>query len=252
MDQYPGTLSFLALTLAHLGYIDQAQSRIHEARLEARGHAHTLAHVLNFASWIDWLTGSPELPRHADELQTVSTEQDFPLWLGWAFAYRGRWLISQGQAAEGFALLSQGLAAVRATGAVVATPLLLIWQADAHGILGRPSEGLQCLAEAARIIETTGERCTETELHRLHGDLLNATGDRCGAERHYRLAIAVAERQSAKLLQLRASVGLARLWGNQGQQAEARELIVPIFDWFTEGFDTPDLKDARAMIKDLA
>jgi len=108
------------------------------------------------------------------------------------------------------------------------------------------------IAEAARIIETTDERAYEAELlHRVPGDLLNATGDQSGAERHYRQAIAVAERQGAKLFQLRASTSLARLWRDQGRQAEARDLLGPIYGWFTEGFDAPDLTDAKALMDEL-
>ena len=84
------------------------------------------------------------------------------------------------------------------------------------------------------------------------GDLLNAAGDQSGAEQHYRQAIAVAERQSAKLFQLRASTSLARLWRDQGKRAEARDLLGPIYNWFTEGFDAPDLKDAKALLDELA
>jgi len=89
-------------------------------------------------------------------------------------------------------------------------------------------------------------------LHRVPGDLLNPAGDRSAAERHYRQAIIVAERQSAKLFQLRASTSLARLWCEQGKRTEARDLLVPIYNWFTEGFDTPDLKDAKALLDELA
>jgi predicted ATPase len=84
------------------------------------------------------------------------------------------------------------------------------------------------------------------------GDLLNAAGDQSGAERHYRQAIAVAERQSAKLFQLRASASLARLWRDQGKRAEARDLLGPIYRWFTEGFDAPDLKEAKTLLDELA
>jgi predicted ATPase len=120
-------------------------------------------------------------------------------------------------------------------------------------VLGRSAEERDCLAEAAQIVETTEERVFEAELlHQVRGDLLNAAGDRSEAERHYRQAIAVAERQSAKLFQLRASVSLARLWRDQGKCAEARDLLGPIYHWFTEGFDAPDLKDAEALLDELA
>ena len=105
------------------------------------------------------------------------------------------------------------------------TPMLLTWLAEAYAMLGQPAEELNCLAEAAQIVETTEERVGEAELHRVRGDLLNAAGDRSGAERHYRQAIAVAERQSAKLFQLRAATSLARLWRDQGKRAEARDLL---------------------------
>ena len=132
-------------------------------------------------------------------------------------------------------------------------PRLLIALAQAHALLGQSTEELNCLAEAAKFVETTDERSGEAELlHRIPGDLLNAKGDRSAAEQHYRQAIAVAERQSARLLQLRASVSLARLWRDQGRRAEARDLLGPIYSWFTEGFDAPDLKDAQALLDELS
>jgi len=109
-----------------------------------------------------------------------------------------------------------------------------------------------CLDEAARIIEATEERINEAELHRLRGDLLNSTGDLPAAEQSYDRAIAVARSQSAKLLQLRASVSLARLWRDQGRRTEAHDLLAPIYGWFTEGFDAPDLKEAKALLDALA
>jgi predicted ATPase len=128
----------------------------------------------------------------------------------------------------------------------------LMWLAEAYAMVGQPVDGLNCLAEAARIIETTEERNSEAELHRLRGDLLNATGDPSAAEQNYHQALAVAKRQSAKLLELRASISLARLWCKQGKRTEARDLLAPIYSWFTEGFDTLDLKEAKALLDELA
>jgi predicted ATPase len=130
--------------------------------------------------------------------------------------------------------------------------MLLIWLAETHAMLGQPVEGLKCLAEAAQIIETTEERVAEAELHRLRGDLLHATGDRSAAEQSYRQAITVAERQSAKLFELRAAACLARLWRDQGKRTEARDLLGPVYDWFTEGFDAPDLLEAKALLEEFA
>ena len=120
-------------------------------------------------------------------------------------------------------------------------------------MLGRPAEAWRYLAEAAQLIETTDERIFVAEvLYRVPGDLLAAAGDQSRAERHYHQALAVAERQSAKLFQLRASTSLARLWRDQGRQAEARDLLTPIYGWFTEGFDAPVLKEAKALLDELA
>lgn len=119
-------------------------------------------------------------------------------------------------------------------------------------MLRQSVEAANCLAEVAWIVEATEERGLEAELlHRVPGDLLNAAGDQSAAEQRYRQAIAVAERQSAKLLQLRASVSLARLWHDQGKCVEACDLLAPIYNWFTEGFDAPDLKDAKALLAEL-
>ena len=252
-DPYAVMLADLAVTLAYLGYIDQAQSRLNEALSEAHRlrHAHTLALVLLWASWTESITCAPELQRRAEELLALSTEHGFPLWFGWAIAHRGRSLTVLGQAQEGLALLKQGLTTIRATGAVVRTPMLLMWLAEAYAMLGEPVEGLSCLAEAAQIIETTEERLTEADLHRVRGDLLNASGDPSAAELSYRQALSVAERQSAKFSQLRASVSLARLWRDQGKRTEARELLTPVYDWFTEGFDAPDLVEAKVLLGEL-
>ena len=245
-------LAYLALTLAHLGYLDQARSRMDGALSEARRvrHFHTLAHVLTFANWLGWLTSSPLV--NLDEALAVSTEHGFPFYLGFARAYLGRSLLTRGQAQEGLALLTRALGDLHATAGGVSTPMLFIWLAEAYAAVGKPAEGQNCLAEAARIIETSDERVDEAELlHRVPGDLLNAAGDRSGAEQHYRQAIAVAERQSAKLLQLKASTSLARLWRDQGRRAEAGDLLGPIYNWFSEGFDASDLKDARALLDEL-
>ena len=118
-------------------------------------------------------------------------------------------------------------------------------------MLGQPVEGLNRLAEAAQIIETTAERHNEAELHRLRGNLLYAMGDRSAAEESYHQALAVAKRQSAKLWELLSATSLGRLWRDQGKAAEARELLAPIYGWFTEGFDTPVLQDAKALLEQL-
>jgi class 3 adenylate cyclase/tetratricopeptide (TPR) repeat protein len=252
-DPYATMLAYLAWTLAILGYIDQARSRMNEALSEARRrmHAHALADVLLSASTVESIIGSPQMQRHAEELLALSTERGLPLNLGWATAYRGASLTALGQGQEGLSLITRGMAGVRATGAVTGTPNLLMMLAAAYARLGQPVNGLNCLAETAQIIETTDERNSEAELHRLRGDLLNATGDPSAAERSYHQALAVARLQNAKLFELRASISLARLWCRQERPGEARNLLEPIYGWFNEGFDAPDLEDAKAMLSSL-
>ncbi len=152
------------------------------------------------------------------------------------------------QAQPGLTLLTQGLTAMRATGTVQNTPHALIWCAEAYAMLGRAGEGLNCLAEAGRMIEAAEERYHEAELHRLRGELLNATGDPSAAERNYHQALAVAQRQSAKVFELRAATSLARLWRDQGKRAEAHNLLAPIYSWFTEGLNTLVLAEAKALL----
>jgi predicted ATPase len=134
----------------------------------------------------------------------------------------------------------------------VGTPHLFMCLAETYATLGQPVEALNCLAEHAQIIETTGERRDEAELHRMRGDLLSGKGDRAAAEQSYHRALAVARRQSAKFWELRASMCLARLWRDQGKASEVRELLAPVYGWFTEGFDTRDLKEAKALLEELA
>ena len=190
---------------------------------------------------------------HLEELQSLAIKHNFPHMLAVALVIRGGSLITLGQAQEGLTLCSQALAKFRAIGHVNGSARLFASLAVAHASLGHPAETRNCLAEAARILETTDERVSEAEvLHRVPGDLLNAAGDRSGAERHYRQAIAVAERQSARLFQLRASTSLARLWRDQGKRAEAHDLLAPIYNWFTEGFNAPVLKEAKALLDELA
>jgi class 3 adenylate cyclase/tetratricopeptide (TPR) repeat protein len=255
-DPYSRMLISLACTLAHLGYIDQARSRMDEALLEihrlGRAQVQTLALVLSGAAWIEAIMCSRELKRRAEELLALSTEHGFPHQIAWATVYRGISLTAAGQAQEGLALLTEGLEAVRATGNVANTPYLFMGIAESYAMLGQPVEGLNWIAEAEHIIETTEERVEEAELHRLRGDLLNATGDRFAAEQSYDRALAVAKRQNAKLFELRAAVSLARLWRDQGRPTEARDLLAPVYGWFTEGFDTPLLQDAKALLDQLA
>jgi predicted ATPase len=149
-------------------------------------------------------------------------------------------------------LLKEGLSVLSDAGAIAGMPWALTMLAQANAKLGRPVDALNCLIEAAQIIDKTDDRYGEAEVHRLRGELLTATGDRMAAEQSYHQALAVAKRQSAKVFELRAATDLARLWCDQGKHAEARELMAPVCNWFTEGFDAPVLEEAKALLEELA
>jgi predicted ATPase/class 3 adenylate cyclase len=253
-DPHVAAIGHLAWTLMSLGYVDQARLRLNEVISEADRleHAYTRAFVLSFACWVEWTSRSPEhVRRRAEEVVALSIEHNFPLWLAWGTAYRGWSSTALGQTQEGLALIKQGLAAVRATGTILMTPYWLMLLADAYAMLGQPDEGLSCLTEAALVFGTIEERFEQAELHRLRGQLLNCVGKRAKAETNYHQAMAIAKRQDAKLWELRAATSLARLWSIQGKRCEARDLLGPIYGWFTEGYETSDLKDAKALLDSL-
>ncbi len=130
--------------------------------------------------------------------------------------------------------------------------IFLLTLADAYGMAAQPQQGLDQLAEAAKLVETTHERWTEAEIHRLRGRLLLSMHEHAAAEDSYRRALEVARRQSAKFWELRAARDLARLWCDQGKRTEARDLLSPIYGWFTEGLETRDLNEAKHLLADLA
>jgi len=184
-----------------------------------------------------------------DQLVAVTTEQGFPHWRTMGTICRGWVKVKNGDVAEGISLLRSGAAASRLTGAWRPHNIALL--AAACEIAGQVEEGLTLLDDALKIVETTGERWFVAELNRHKGQLLLRQGHPDAAEDLYRKALSIAQEQEAKLWELRAAVSLARLWGDQGRRAQARDLLSPIYGWFTEGFDTPDLKEAKALLNQL-
>jgi predicted ATPase len=182
----------------------------------------------------------------------VTTEQGFPNWGAAGTAVRGWVKVKNGDVAEGMSLLRSGLAAYRATGAELMAPIFMSHLARACEVTGRIGEGLALLDDALQIVERTGERWFTAELNRHKGRLLLRQGHAEAAEELYRMASSIAEAQEAKLWELRAAVSLARLRHDQGRRAEARDLLAPVYGWFTEGFATPDLKEARALLGELS
>ena len=188
----------------------------------------------------------------ADQLVAVATEQGFPHWRARGTIYRGWGKVKNGDLAEGISLLRGGSAAYRATEAELWLPHHIALLARACEIAGQIEEASALLDEALQIGERTGERWLNAELNRHKGQLLLRQGHPAAAEELYRKALGIAEEQEAKLWELRAAASLARLRRDQGRHAEARDLLAPVYGWFTEGFDTADLKEAKALLDELA
>ncbi|WP_459572321.1 adenylate/guanylate cyclase domain-containing protein [Cupriavidus sp. 8B] len=255
-------LTFLAWILWYLGYSDQARKRSQEALTLAQevSHPHSLAHALVFAAELHQLRREAQLTQAcAEAVITLSTEQGFPFWLAWGTILRGWALAEQGSSEEGIAQIRQGLTAYEATGAERARSYFLALLAESYGNAGQAKAGLIVLAEALAMVDKTGERCYEAELHRLKGELLlhpssvqtHASTGHEDAEACFHKAIAVARHQGAKSLELRAALSLARRWQRQGKTETARQRLADIYGAFTEGFDTADLQQAQALIEEL-
>jgi class 3 adenylate cyclase len=238
------------------GHLDQAQSSCDAALVAARrvSHAHTLAIALWWAWGVGWFTRSwpSGLLLYADELLGLATEGGFPYWRALALVARGWCLAAMGDGDQGIPLLTTGLADLNVTESGQFMPGVLTILADAHRICGQPQLGLARLADAERLAGATSEGLIAAETLRMKGDLLILTDNRIAAEASFRDAVALARRQEAKLWELRASTSLARLWRDQGKPQQARELLAPVYSWFTEGFDTLDLKAAKALLGELA
>jgi predicted ATPase len=246
--------AILGLVVFCLGYPDQALARIDMAIAEPRRLAHpaSLASSLGLATVLFSLVGDDAaLARRADESVRVATEHDSPYWMA-AGAIFGGWLkVKNGNVTDGMSLLRSGTSAFRATGTEVWTPYFVALLAAAFEIAGQIEGALSSLDDALRIVEEKGGRWIEAELYRHKGELLLRQEHTEAAEELYRKALSIAREQEAKLWELRAAVSLARLWRDQGRRTEARDLVAPVYGWFTEGFDTPDLKDAKALLDEL-
>lgn len=266
--QDPGVFCRLlaAWALCFLGYPDQALKRNHEALTIAQEVFHPLslaAAQAFFAFTYQFRCEGQAAQEHAEAAVALCSQQGFPFFLAFGTILRDWARAEQGQTEEGIAQIRQGLAAFRATGAELATVRFSALLAEAWGQVGQPEEGLAVLAEALAVVDKGGERDYEAELYRLKGELtlqkvrgpgskFQTTDPQGEAEACFRRAIAIAQKQHAKSLELRAVMSLARLWQQQGKNAEARSMLTEIYRWFTEGFDTRDLQDAKALLDALA
>jgi TOMM system kinase/cyclase fusion protein len=249
--------SWAALASWLLGYPDQALQRSDEAISLARelAHPYSLIYALIWAATIRQFRRERQAASELTEtIMALSREQGFALWVAWGTILRGWELSERGQGTEGITRIREGIAAWRVTGAELFHPHFLTMLARAYAEAGRATEGLTTVAEALAIVKRSGERLYEAELYRLQGELLlhQPAGSSQEAERCFREALDVARHQQAKSLELRASMSLARLWQHQGKREEARELLTPIYGWFTEGFDTADLQEAKVLLEELS
>ncbi len=263
-DSGVACLCFDAYALWFLGYPDQALRRAREALTLARGLDHTfsLVYALHFSAQLHHYRREYQVARdQAAEALRISTEQSFALWLGCAAVIHGWALAEVGQAQEGLTQIRKGIVNWRGIGQELQVPHFLGLLAEAHGRANEPEQGLEALTEALTIVERTGERFWEAELQRVYGELSLCVaapaiwGRRpvaVSAEGSFQKAIEIARRQSAKSLELRAVTSLSRLLQKQGKKAEARQILAEVYGWFTEGFDTPDLKEAKALLEELS
>ena len=245
-----------AMSLWSLGYADQALQNAHGAIALAEELSHPFSRViaLVFSVFVhQFRREASSAYERAEETIALSAEQGNAQHLAVGTILRGWAVASQGQLKEGLREMRRGLDDFRATGAEMRRSFYLALLAEAHGKAGQADEGLSALAEALDIVERTGERRWEPEVYRLKGELLlsRSAKDRSEAETCFNQAIEVARGQQARSLELRAATSLARLWQGRDKISQARELLAPVYDWFTEGFDTADLKDAKALLDEL-
>jgi predicted ATPase/DNA-binding winged helix-turn-helix (wHTH) protein len=249
--------SWAAHALWHLGYPDQALTMSHTALARARALSHpfSLALALNYAAILhQFRREAGAIHERVEAAARLCREHEFTYYLAWGPILQGWVMVEQGQGEAGITQMRGGLVDFRAIGGAVRLPYYLGLLAEAYGHTGQAAAGRVLVAEALAQVEATEEGWWHAELYRLEGELLvqeGGTQEVREAEESVRLALTVARRQQTKALELRAAMSLARLWQRQGKQAEARALLAPIYGWFTEGFDTADLQETKALLEEL-
>jgi predicted ATPase len=255
-------LCYAARVLWHLGYPDQALQKSAAARTLAQelSYPYSVAAARVHAALLHQLRRDRALTHEwAEAGITLAREHGFPNWLGQGTVLQGWARAEQGQREEGITQMRQGLAIRQTIGAGIFQSYHLVLLAEAYGKAGQAEEGFAALAEALTVAVKRGERFYEAELYRLRGELTLAQSGvqrlessvQKEAEEYFLKAIEVARHQSAKSLELRAVMSLSRLWQQRGKKEEAHALLAEIYGWFTEGFDTKDLKEAQALLEEL-
>jgi predicted ATPase len=237
-----------------LGYPEQALRRSHDALTLAREQAHpfTLSLTLVTVAILQELRREREATlEHVQASIVLSTEQGFPYLRAVGMVLQGCGQASVGQVEAGMAQMRDGLAELRATGAEVLRPYLLALLAEAGGRSGQIEAGLRALEEALVAADHHAEHFYEADIYRVKGELLLRSPRQLEAEASFQRALDVARRQGAKSLELRAAMSLGRLWQHEGKRAAARQLLGEVYGWFTEGFETADLQEARVLLEEL-
>ena len=248
--------SFISLTLLWQGYPDAALGRSNTVLAAAHdaSHAFTLSQVLDLNCWLHQVRGEASIVRdRASAMISLTTEHGYPLWLANAKILHGWSVVATGMVEAGIAEMREGIADQRELGVQLHLPSFLGLLARTYIEGRRPDDALVLLTEAQEIVANSGERWFEAELHRLRAEALLAASprDTAEAEAYLHKSLEVAREQGAKWWELRAATGFARLRHDQGRCGEAHDILAPICNWFTEGFDTPDLRDAKALLDQL-
>jgi predicted ATPase len=252
-DSRATVLSYRSIALWLLGYPEAAAVDADHALKDAReiGQAATLLNTLAFISLTQTLCGNYAVAAaHAQELFALANEKGAPLWKAGGMMFQGCVLAMTGKASNAVQMITPGITAYRSTGSTVWMPFILSYLARAYAELGKFDDAWSCIGEAMTAVERTKERWCEAEVNRIAGEIaLKSPGpDVAKAQAYFERALAFARAQQAKSWELRAAMSTARLWRDQGKREEACDLLAPVCGWFTEGFDTLDLKEAKALL----
>jgi predicted ATPase len=249
-------LSFRTLALWLLGYSEAAVADCERALEGARklGHAGTLMYARTATSLTHILCGNyATTMAQASEAIALAHEKGALLWKAFEMMHEGCVLAATGKNSRAVEMLTSGIGTYRSTGATYRMPWYLSYMANANAELGQLDDAQRCIDEAMAAVETSKERWCEAEVYRTGGEiaLMAPESDTAKAEAYFERALAVARQQQAKSWELRAAMSMARLWRDQGKRQQAHDLLAPIYGWFTEGFDTLDLKNAKALLDQL-
>jgi predicted ATPase len=256
VDTGVSVLSYRSWALWFLGYPEAALRDAEHALKDARdiGQAATLMYALGHVSSTHFQCGNYATANLVvDELDALADEKGTLFWKAWGMVSQGQFFALTGKSTDAVHLLTSGIAAWRSTGSTMLMPLWLSLLTRAYGDVGKFDDASRCVGEAMTAVETTKERWHEAEVYRIAGEiaLMSPVPDAAKAEAYFERALAVARQQQAKSWELRAAMSMARLWRDQDKRQKAYDLLAPTYGWFTEGFDTLGLKEAKALLDEL-